>query len=139
MEPVIELSDEELVYEMGQWEAKSAKNEDRVQKLIDEALERELLVPDNSLGDGWRVLDGDGINTMLANAKDCVFDSKGIAWCYWIGLGRPHGGRMYAISDPLAEEEALANGERVEIGDIELVYGPPGKHLSIVKDEEDDG
>ena len=135
---VKELADEQLVYEMGQWEAESTKDNERIQALIEEALDRGLLQPDDSLGNGWRVLDGDGVNTMLANAKDCVFDSKGIAWCYWIGLGRPHGGRMYAISDPLAEEEALANGERVEIEDIEIVYdNQSGVHLSVVKDEKE--
>lgn len=134
---VKELADEELVHEMGQWEVEAAKDEDRIQALIDDALERELMLPDDSMANGFRVLDMDGINTMPKNAKDLVFESKGIAWCYWIGMGRPHGARMYAISDPLAEEEALANGERVELEDIEIVRdAQPGTHLSVVRDEE---
>lgn len=128
---VKELADEELIHEMGQWEKQAARDEDRIKELIVEAKERELLLEDDDMGNGWRVLDGDGLNTMLAEAKGCVFESKGIAWCYWIGLGRPNGGRMYAISDPLAEEAALANGERVEIEDIEIVRGD-GKGLHLV-------
>jgi hypothetical protein len=135
---VKELPDEELIFKMGQWKTMD-KNEDDIQALIDEALQRTLILPDDSKANGFRVLDMDGVNTMPKNAKDLVFESKGIAWCYWMGLGRPHGERMYAISDPLAEEQALANGEHVEMENISIVREcsaeskPKARHLSVVR------
>jgi hypothetical protein len=132
MSTVKELSDEEVIHLMGQYEKDN--DGEHMQELIDEALGRELMLPDDSKANGFRVLDMDGVNTMPKNAKDLVFESKGIAWVYWLGLGRPHGARMYAISDPIAEEEALANGEPVELSDIQVVFEPqPIRHLSVVE------
>lgn len=136
---VKELPDEELICKMGQWKAKD-KDEDNIQALVDEALQRQLMLPDDSKANGFRVLDMDGMNTMPKNAKDLVFESKGIAWCYWMGLGRPHGARMFAISDPLAEEQALTNSdEHVELDDVVIVREQPearrpnARHLSVVR------
>jgi len=121
-----EWSDEQLVYELAHQDQQEGKERDgdKIQALIDECLFREILVPCNDRGNGWRLLDMDGVSLMPAQARDCVLPSKGLCCIYWMAQGQPHGSRMYCISDPVAEMGHLKAEEAAE-----------GPHLRVVKND----
>ncbi len=102
----------------------------RLDDLIAEARDTGLLVADNSRGNGWRLLDMDGVSLMPT--KEDVFAEKGHGWVYWLALGRPYSARLYSISDPLEEQNALtANGPIIMDDDDDDPNG--GRRFEVVE------
>lgn len=112
----MEQREEELalgVYELGRLQGAVAR--ERELELVEELLEAGILVDDKGRGLGWRLLDIDGVDLMPAPAEELLFADKGHCRVYWMGLGRPHGALMHAISDPLCEEAALESNAQLAI------------------------
>ncbi len=128
-----EMTNEELVYHLGGMEKmklKSAEVEDEMAEVVAEMKERGVLLECDSKGNGWRVLSETGETGQPPGAKDTVFSEKGYAFLYWLSSGREYGAKLTCVSDPIAEEAAISDGERVEVDEVFVVGHPP--NLEVV-------
>lgn len=116
-----------LPYELGQLQdavgREDADATKREHELIEALRENEILIDDDSRGSGWRLVDRDGMNLMPAPAKELFFADKGHCWAYWMGLARPRDARMFAISDPVAEEAAIKGNVPFEMDENGVLIG----------------
>jgi len=99
----------EVSYDLGvlMEERVSHREVGEIERLTADLASMGVLVEDDGCGNGWRLLDMDGISLMPpdADSKGLLFEDKGCAWVYWAAMGKPCGARLYSISDPVAEEE----------------------------------
>ncbi len=91
-------------------------------QLVDKALEEGFFVESNGCGNGWLLLDMDGVSLMPAAAKGFLFVEKALAWWFWVELNRPYGARLYCISDPV-EEERAAKADSQGCPNLTLING----------------
>lgn len=125
-----DLSVEELSYALGM--SISGSITINTEKVVGDLKNAGALLEDDGLGNGWRVLDRDGVPLMaISAAKGLVWASKGLAWAFWMGLGRPGGARIYAISE-LEKETERAGIEFSGEGMAYRINGPSTK-LKLVQ------
>jgi hypothetical protein len=105
----VSKGEEELCYDLGQLMSERVANREmaQIEELTADLEALGVFVEDDEMGNGWRVLDMDGISLMPpdADSRGLVFSDKGYAWIYWAALGEPRGARLYVISDPKVEAE----------------------------------
>lgn len=123
---------EEMIYELGQMQSGQKKNKDREKDLCRGLEDCEVLVEDDGMGNGWRVVDDGGMPAIPSRVKHYVWRSKGYAWAFWMGMGMPHGYSMIAKSDPRMETDAINSGKPVDFSEVELSIDN-GPRLRVVK------
>jgi len=114
-----ELTVEEMISELGQMMV--GKRDSHREKVLCRALEdAEIIVEDDGMGNGWRVLDDGGMPKMPQRVKHFVWSNKGYAWVYWMGMKMPYGHSLVSKSDPVKETDSLNGGKPVDFSEVEI-------------------
>lgn len=119
---MFEMTVEEMAYALGELYSKAPSKKEEADDLIGKLRDKGILLEDNYMGNGWKVLEVTGRVMIYENVAHLVWSSKGYAWSFWMGMGEPSGMMLCCISLPDVEIDAVRMG--VQSG-FEGVKGKP--------------
>ncbi|MBN2258095.1 MAG: hypothetical protein JW704_09750, partial [Anaerolineaceae bacterium] len=84
-----EMENPTVAYKLGMTMKAAVKDPEQVDRLVSECIKRDVLIEDDSMGNGWRVVDDGGMPIIPQGVKHYVWKSRGDCWALWMGLGCP--------------------------------------------------
>lgn len=125
-----ELTVEEMIYGLGQIQGGFVKSKSQEKELCRGLEDVEVLIEDDGMGNGWRVVDEGGMPQIPQRVKGFVWSNKAYAWAFWMGMGMPHGCTLMSKSDPKMETDSLNGGKPVDFSEVEIhIDGRPNLKL----------